>query len=160
MISQEGGQVTLRVPKAETPQVTARLLAEQPVDDLTVEDPPIEDVIEQVFASRARPSALPPDGKALLPSVSRSAANYNCQLLLPATMRYLDFYRSTMRIAILTQFQYRVANYFYMIGMIAEPVIYLVVWSTVASAAGRLGGRAIPPASSPLTTSSGRWCAT
>ncbi len=50
MISQEGGQVTLRVPKAETPQVTARLLAEQPVDDLTVEDPPIEDVIEQVFA--------------------------------------------------------------------------------------------------------------
>ena len=28
------------------------------------------------------------------------------------------------------------ANYFYMIGMIAEPVIYLVVWSTVASAEG------------------------
>jgi len=47
-----------------------------------------------------------------------------------------DFYRSTMRIAILTQFQYRVANYFYMIGMIAEPVIYLVVWSTVAQAQG------------------------
>jgi ABC-2 type transport system permease protein len=48
----------------------------------------------------------------------------------------LDFYRSTMRIAILTQFQYRVANYFYMIGMIAEPVIYMVVWSTVAVAQG------------------------
>jgi ABC-2 type transport system permease protein len=48
----------------------------------------------------------------------------------------LDFYRSTMRIAILTQFQYRVANYFYMIGMIAEPVIYLVVWSTIAVAQG------------------------
>jgi ABC-2 type transport system permease protein len=46
------------------------------------------------------------------------------------------FYRSTMRIAVLTQFQYRVANYFYMIGMIAEPVIYLVVWSTVANAQG------------------------
>lgn len=48
----------------------------------------------------------------------------------------LAFYRSTMRIAILTQFQYRVAEYFYMIGMIAEPVIYLVVWSTVAMAQG------------------------
>jgi ABC-type uncharacterized transport system ATPase subunit len=29
--------------------VTARILAEQQVDDLTVEDPPIEDVIEKVF---------------------------------------------------------------------------------------------------------------
>ena len=33
-----------------------------------------------------------------------------------------------MRIAIASQIQYRVANYFYMIGMVAEPVIYLVVW--------------------------------
>jgi ABC-2 type transport system ATP-binding protein len=50
VIAQEGGRATLRLPKAETPQVTARILAEQSVDDLTVEDPPIEDVIEQVFA--------------------------------------------------------------------------------------------------------------
>jgi ABC-2 type transport system permease protein len=50
--------------------------------------------------------------------------------------RYLDFYLTTMKIAILEQIQYRVANYFYMIGMIAEPVIYLVVWSTVARAQG------------------------
>jgi ABC-2 type transport system permease protein len=46
-----------------------------------------------------------------------------------------------MRIAVATQFQYRVANYFYMIGMIAEPVIYLVVWSTVAEQqGGEVGG--------------------
>jgi ABC-2 type transport system permease protein len=39
------------------------------------------------------------------------------------------------------QFQYRVANYFYMIGMVAEPVIYLVVWSTVAEQqGGEVGG--------------------
>ena len=44
------GRVSLRVPKADTAQVTGRLLSEQPVLDLTVEDPPIEDVIEQVFA--------------------------------------------------------------------------------------------------------------
>jgi ABC-2 type transport system ATP-binding protein len=30
--------------------VTARLLADLPVIDLTVEDPPIEEVIERVFA--------------------------------------------------------------------------------------------------------------
>ena len=42
--------MTLRVPKAETAPVTGRLLAELPVVDLTVEDPPIEEVIEQVFS--------------------------------------------------------------------------------------------------------------
>ena len=43
--------------------------------------------------------------------------------------------------SVLSQFQYRVANYFYMIGMIAEPVIYLVVWSTIARAqGGQVGG--------------------
>jgi len=46
----EDGHVTLRVPKAETARVTERLLADLPVVDLTVEDPPIEEVIEQVFA--------------------------------------------------------------------------------------------------------------
>lgn len=55
--------------------------------------------------------------------------------------RYLDYYYAHMKVAIQVQFQYRVANYFYMIGMIAEPVIYLVVWSTVARAqGGEVGG--------------------
>ena len=44
------GLATLRVPKAETARVTERLLADLPVIDLTVEDPPIEEVIERVFA--------------------------------------------------------------------------------------------------------------
>jgi ABC-2 type transport system permease protein len=48
----------------------------------------------------------------------------------------LDFYFTNMKIAVLEQLQYRVANYFYMIGMIVEPVIYLVVWSSVANAQG------------------------
>jgi ABC-2 type transport system ATP-binding protein len=47
----DGERISLRVPRAETSQATARLLAEHEVSDLTVEDPPIEDVIEQVFAS-------------------------------------------------------------------------------------------------------------
>jgi ABC-2 type transport system ATP-binding protein len=50
VIHRDGDVVTLRVPKADTARVTAQLLAEQKVLDLNVEDPPIEDVIELVFA--------------------------------------------------------------------------------------------------------------
>jgi ABC-2 type transport system ATP-binding protein len=50
VIHREGDWITLRVPKAETSAVTARLLAQEQVLDLNVEDPPIEDVIELVFA--------------------------------------------------------------------------------------------------------------
>jgi ABC-2 type transport system ATP-binding protein len=49
VLSCEDGRVTLRVPKASTAQVTGRLLADLPVIDLLVEDPPIEEVIDQVF---------------------------------------------------------------------------------------------------------------
>jgi ABC-2 type transport system ATP-binding protein len=50
VLERDDGRVKLRVPKAETARVTARLLADREVADLTVEDPPIEDVIELVFA--------------------------------------------------------------------------------------------------------------
>lgn len=50
LVSCEDGQFTLRVPKAETARITERLLVELPVIDLLVEDPPIEEVIERVFA--------------------------------------------------------------------------------------------------------------
>jgi ABC-2 type transport system ATP-binding protein len=50
VVSCEDGRVTLRVPKAETARVTERLLADLPVIDLLVEDPPIEEIIERVFA--------------------------------------------------------------------------------------------------------------
>lgn len=47
---QEGPRTLLRVPKSDAPQITARILAEFAVTDLTVEEPPIEDVIRDVFA--------------------------------------------------------------------------------------------------------------
>jgi len=55
VIGKDAGKVTLRVPKAETSRVTARLLTDyaDAVTDLTIEDPPIEDVIERVFAQAA-----------------------------------------------------------------------------------------------------------
>ncbi len=53
----------------------------------------------------------------------------------------IDYYFTTIKISIQSQFQYRAFHYFYMIGMIAEPVIYLVVWSTIANAqGGSVGG--------------------
>jgi len=60
--------------------------------------------------------------------------------------RYVDFFFTYARISILSQIQYRVANYFYMIGMIAEPVIYLVVWSTIAEQQGGMAGGYTPGA--------------
>ena len=53
VVSCEDGRLTLRVPKTETARVTAQLLADLPVIDLTVADPPIEEVIERVFAQEA-----------------------------------------------------------------------------------------------------------
>ena len=50
VLERDGDRVKLRVPKAETPRIAALLLSEQQVVDLTIEDPPIEDVIELVFA--------------------------------------------------------------------------------------------------------------
>lgn len=50
VISCTDGRVTLRVPKAKTAHVTEQLLADFSVIDLLVEDSPIEEVIERVFA--------------------------------------------------------------------------------------------------------------
>jgi ABC-2 type transport system ATP-binding protein len=55
VVAREGDRVTLRVPKEQTSLVAAKLLNDQPVSDVTIEDQPIEDVIEQVFASRQAP---------------------------------------------------------------------------------------------------------
>jgi ABC-2 type transport system ATP-binding protein len=45
--------LTLRVPRAEAPALTAHLLQTLPVADLTVEDPPIEAVIDQIYSEGA-----------------------------------------------------------------------------------------------------------
>jgi ABC-2 type transport system permease protein len=53
----------------------------------------------------------------------------------------VDFYLTTMRTQIQSQFQYRAATYMYTLGMVAEPTIYLVVWSTIArDQGGTVGG--------------------
>ena len=62
----EDGRYTLRVPKAETAHITERLLAELPVVDLLVEEPPIEEVIALVFAQEVNSES---PGTTLRPAV-------------------------------------------------------------------------------------------
>jgi ABC-2 type transport system ATP-binding protein len=50
--SSDGKQV-LQVPAGEVAAITARLLSDLAVQDLTIEDPPIESVIERSFAEEA-----------------------------------------------------------------------------------------------------------
>ena len=49
----ESNVLTLRVPRQDAPAITARLLQTLPVADLTVEDPPIEAVIDQIYTEGA-----------------------------------------------------------------------------------------------------------
>ncbi len=56
VLSHEGRKLKLRVAREEAPAVTSRLLADLAVLDLTIEDPPIEDIIRQVFAGQAEAS--------------------------------------------------------------------------------------------------------
>jgi len=53
-----------------------------------------------------------------------------------AARSLFDFYVTRGRTRIQSEFQYRVATYFWLVGMIAEPVVYLVVWTTIAKQQG------------------------
>ncbi|MEV0806319.1 ATP-binding cassette domain-containing protein [Micromonospora sp. NPDC050200] len=48
--SVDGAVVTLAVPRAETAAIAAQLLTTLPVEDVAIEDPPVEDIIRAVFA--------------------------------------------------------------------------------------------------------------
>ena len=47
-----------------------------------------------------------------------------------------DFYLAQIKITVISLFQYRAANLFWLIAMVVEPVVYLVVWSSVAREQG------------------------
>jgi ABC-2 type transport system ATP-binding protein len=49
VVERENGRLTLRVGRSDAPPVTAYLLDALPVADLSVEDPPIEAVIDQIY---------------------------------------------------------------------------------------------------------------
>jgi ABC-2 type transport system ATP-binding protein len=53
VMERDGYRVKLRVARPDVSRIAARLLSERQVTDLTIEEPPIEDVIELVFAHEA-----------------------------------------------------------------------------------------------------------
>jgi ABC-2 type transport system ATP-binding protein len=57
LVEQDNGQFTLRVARADTAALTAHLLNTLSVADLTIEDPPIEAVIDQIYGG-SRESSL------------------------------------------------------------------------------------------------------
>jgi ABC-2 type transport system ATP-binding protein len=65
VVAVDGARVTLRVPRTDASAVAARLLADLQPTDLTIEDPPIDDVIERVFATPEQPGSAVPSGERL-----------------------------------------------------------------------------------------------
>ena len=49
VLERENGRIVLRVGRSAAPAVTAQLLSTLPVTDLTVEDPPLEAVIDRIY---------------------------------------------------------------------------------------------------------------
>ena len=58
--SSEGLNAVLRIPRARATETAARILSEIEVDDVTFEDPPVEDIIRDVFAGGLIPSEKAP----------------------------------------------------------------------------------------------------
>jgi ABC-2 type transport system ATP-binding protein len=54
VMSAAGDRIRLRIDKADTAATMARLMADHAIADLTVEEPPVEDIIELVFAEAGR----------------------------------------------------------------------------------------------------------
>jgi len=62
VISVEGPTAELRIPRDRAPAATAEILSRVPVLDLSVEDPPIEEVIAEIFREQGPPGGGPLDG--------------------------------------------------------------------------------------------------
>jgi ABC-2 type transport system ATP-binding protein len=60
----DGVKATLRVPRGQASEVAAHLLSSIKVDDVLIEEPPVEDIIRQVFAESKNRQADPDDGQA------------------------------------------------------------------------------------------------
>jgi ABC-2 type transport system permease protein len=54
--------------------------------------------------------------------------------------RLASVYVAEMKIGVQNQFQYWVSVFFQLLGFLIEPIVYLVVWRTVAAQAGTIGG--------------------
>lgn len=58
LMSQEGQEILLSIERSEVPTATAALLSSLPVQDLSLEDTDVEEVISQAFSSSEQPSPV------------------------------------------------------------------------------------------------------
>ena len=57
---------------------------------------------------------------------------------------FFSIYRGYVRTALVVQFQYRIAMLIWLLGGVIEPLMYLIVWRTVAQQqGGAVGGYAV-----------------
>jgi len=49
VLEQQNSAITLRVPRKQTSTITAKLLNQLPIVDLSVENPPLDAVIDQIY---------------------------------------------------------------------------------------------------------------
>lgn len=59
VLTYEWPRVSIRLPREEVADSSARILSNLPVTDFTVEDPAMEDVISQAFANKTEPATEP-----------------------------------------------------------------------------------------------------
>lgn len=52
VVSHDGDRVTIKVPKDDTSRVVSRLMADLPVTDISIADPPVTDVVKYVYENR------------------------------------------------------------------------------------------------------------
>ena len=112
--------------EAETPAVASRLLAALPIADLTIEEPPVDQVIEKVFAAPTRKQTgmaemglAPPDSRPELSRFSLPAVH-----LLP----------ERFAVAVSANVAYRGAVSIWIFVTLIQPLVFIVVWKTVAGA--------------------------
>ncbi len=56
VVAHDDGQMSITVAKQQVPAVTAQLLSHYDISDIAIGEPPIDDVIEALYAANARPT--------------------------------------------------------------------------------------------------------
>ena len=105
----------IQVKAEDVTRITSGLLADLPIHDITITDPPIEDVIEQAFKSIRLLS--------LLKGVSM-----------------LLIFQRLWQVNWAEQWQYRANLIMYLLYWLVSPIIYLAVWTSIANSKGDVNG--------------------
>jgi ABC-2 type transport system ATP-binding protein len=70
LLARDGARITLRVPEREIPSAVGHLLRELRVADLAIEDPPLEEIMREMFG-KAKQERAPAEAEATGAEVAR-----------------------------------------------------------------------------------------